>query len=444
MRLRVPGVGLARETARRRRMTRGLRDGCPDDVARALLGAVQAVPVPGAGPRSDAPRLLVLPKVGGTEDVIAALAGRADGRLRLAGLPRRETKVVYRALIGADHATLADRDYHIGDPAFADAKERYRTFLRPVMARLRDELGLVGVIGANVAYYAEREMAGACEDIGLPFLVLHKESIRSPRQREWFTRAYRERTGPFTGRAVAVYNRDERDSQVAGGVVGDATVVGAPRVDELHTARPARGALTPDAPIVLFAIDPGAGTWTPFDGELDTGAPRWEELARVTEDAFLSAARADPDRRFVIKAKVGHGERLLARLPAGLPGNVDVVTDGTATALLRAAAAIVAFNTTVVAEGLAAGVPVVGPRFAEAAEVGAEQWCYPVADAVTEVRDADTLPDVLLDAAAQGRTGGTRQLTAGAVDVLDRLVGNSDGAAAQRTWEWLERELTLG
>lgn len=441
MSLGARAVGRAREAERRRRMVRGLRDGRPDDVARALLRSTRDIPVPGVETKADAPGLLVLPKVGGTEDVVAALAGRGDTALRLTGLPRRETKAIYEALLGSEHAKLTKLDYRPHDEDLERAKDRYRTFLRPVMVRLRDELGLVGVISANVGYRAERELAGACEDIGLPFLVLHKESIRSPRQREWFTRAYRELTGAFTGRAVAVYNRDECDSQVTGGVVSEATVVGAPRVDELHAARLSRSGPTPDAPLVLFAIDPGAGTWTPFDGELDTGAPRWEGLARATEDAFLSAARANPGRRFVIKAKVGHGERLLARLPAGLPGNVDIVTDGTATALVRAAAAIVAFNTTVVAEGLAAGVPVISPRFAEAAEADAEQWCYPVADAVNEVRDADALPDALLDAAAQG---GGEELSSGTVDVLDRLVGNSDGAAAQRTWAWLQRELTLG
>jgi hypothetical protein len=193
---------------------------------------------------------------------------------------------------------------------------------------------------------------------------------------------------------------------------------------------------------VVFAVDPGAGTWTPFDGERETGAPRWEELARATEDAFLTAARAHPARPFVIKAKVGHGERLLARLPAGLPSNVTVLTDGTATALLEVAAAIVAFNSTVVAEGLAVGVPVVVPAFAEAAEPGAEAWCYPVGDAVRKVSDPAQLGAVLLAAAreATGR-GRNSELDAPAVEALDVLVGNSDGRAAERTWDWLRREL---
>ena len=412
----------------------------------ALSRGARDLPVVGGARSGRGRRLLVLDKVGGTEDVLAALAGRGPDAPTPAVLARREVKAIFRAFIGEDHGLLTDLDYRPGDPRLGALKRGYREFLVPVVRILHDELELAGIISANVTYFAERELAGACEEVGLPFLVLHKESIRSPRQRQLFTLAYRERTGPFTGRSVAVYNRGERDSQVEGGVVVDAEVVGAPRIDVLHEhRRTAARTLDQDSPLVLFAIDPGAGTWTPFDGERETGAPRWDELARATEDAFLSAARAAPGRRFVIKAKVGHGGRLLDRLPSGIPGNVTVVTDGTATDLLLEAAAIVGFNTTVVAEGLATGVPVIVPAFAEAAAPGAEAWCYPVGDAARRVTDPADLATVVLDAArgASGTVRG-RDLDASTAAVLDELVGNSDGRAADRTWAWLRRELELG
>ncbi len=443
--MRLPGVGRAREAIRVRRRDRGLRTSRPADVARAWIEAVRDVPVDGLDVGPDARRLLVLPKTGGTEDAVATLTGRGDVGLGLAALERSELKQAFRALIGPGHERLRDVDYRPGDPAFDDAKARYRDFLAPVMGQLRDELGLAGVLGANVTYYAERELAGACEDVGLPFLVLHKESIRSPRQREAFTRAYRERTGAFTGRAIATYNVAERDSQVVGGVVTEAAVVGCPRIDALHAWRTAHHDDTAAAgPIVLFAIDPGAGTWTPYDGETgqDAGAPRWERLARDTEAAFVDLARQHPAHPFVIKAKVGHGERLLGRLPGGLPDNVRVLTSGTATDLVRRAAVIVAFNTTVVAEGIAAGVPVVVPVFAEAAAPGAEDWIYPLGDAVNRITRPEDLATVVLaaQAARAGRRGRT-DLSLPAVETLDVLVGNSDGRAGERAWGWLSEHL---
>ena len=447
MSVRLPGAGRLREAARVRRRERGLTRGRPDDVADAWARAVHDLPVDGLAAAPDARRLLLLPKTGGTEDVVATLSGRGDVGLRLATLDRSEVKRAFRALVGDGHERLRDVDYRPGDPTFDAGKARYRDFLVPVIARLRDELDLAGIVSANVTYYAERELAAACEEAGLPFLVLHKESIRSPRQREAFTRAYRERTGEFSGRSVATYNIDERDSQVAGGVVPDATVVGCPRIDALHAWRRERAARaqdgTPQAggPVVLFAIDPGAGTWTPYDGEEDLGAPRWDRLARDTEHAFVELATRYPDHPFVIKAKVGHGERLVARLPGGLPSNVTVLTSGTGTDLIRRAAVMVAFNSTVVAEGIAAGVPVVMPDFAEAAEDGAAAWCYPVGDAVNRVGRPEDLATVVLAAQAAHRTP-RGELDGPAVATLDRLVGNSDGCASDRAWAWLSEAVS--
>lgn len=428
------------EGMRRRLRERGLATGRPDAVEDAFLRAIHPV-VRSRGPfdRRRLPTLLVLPKVGGTEDVIAATSGRPGPDVRLLGLPRAEVKAAFRALVGPGHERITDTDHRLEDALTLEGRDRYRRLLRPVLARLKEELGLVGVIGANFTYYAERDLAGACEDVDLPFLVLHKESIRSPRQREWFTRAYRERTGPFLGRAIAVYNRDERDSQVAAGAVDEATVVGAPRIDASHAVRRGRETAPQDGPVVLFAIDPRAGTWTPYDDLVETGAPRWDRLARATEDAFLAAARAQPARRFVIKAKVGHGAQLIARLPGGLPANVEVITDGTADALLRDAVVIVGFNTTVVAEGLAAGVPVVVPAFEEAAASDAGGWCYPVAESVHRVSDPRDLPGLLATLVGSS----SRDLTVPVIGTLDELVGNGDGQAASRTWGWIRRTTGL-
>jgi len=445
MRFVAPG-----EALRVRRRDRGLRRGHAADVAAAWRRAVRPLPVEGLTPGPGARRLLVLPKVGGSEDVVATLSGRGDVGLELVQLDRAEVKAAFRALIGPGHDRLTDLDYRPDDGSFDAAKAHTRGFLAEVMHRLRDELDLAGVIGANVTYYAERELAGACTDVELPFLVLHKESIRSPLQREAFTRAYRTRTGAFTGQAVAVYNASERASQVDAGIVADATVVGCPRVDALHAWRRARASgadadrIAGTGPVVLFAIDPRAGTWTPFDRDGDRtpmAAPRWERLAHETEAAFLDLARAHPQHPFVIKAKVGHGERLQARLPEGLPRNVRVVTDGTATDLVTRAAVAIAFNTTVVAEALAAGLPVVVPAFAEAAQPGSDAWLHPYGDAVHRVRAPEDLGAAVI--AAQ-RSGRSVELDDTSVRVLEELIGNADGQASDRAWAWLAGQLGGG
>ena len=398
------------------------------------------------GARQPSPKvrhLVVLHKAGSTDDVLAAAAGRGDDTVRISTLPRRPLRVLFKAVTGSTGATgITDADYRVGVAALDGPKQEYRDLLVRVLLHYRRFTGVDAITSANVRYRAERELAAACAQVGIAFVPLHKESISTRAQRTWITRGLRELSGPFTGRAVAVYNADERSGMVESGFVRDEdiAVVGCPRIDVLHRVRERRTQqqADPDSPVVLFSVDVRAGTWTPFDALLDTGAPRWERLAADVEAAFLAAAREDPDRPYVIKAKIGREDQQVTRLPADLPANVTVVTGGLATDLIERAAAVVGFNSTVLLEALAAGVPTVVPRFAEAADPAARDWTFDLDGAVRTVDAPEEIGVALRDAVAAGRS---RALTPAAVAALERYVGNADGRAGERAWAFLSAAL---
>ena len=428
-----------------------LRVGCRRRSATlvALAWALASRPIARGGAADGAQRLtggdlLVLEKAGGTEDVLAAVTGRLAPGQRVLALSRLDVRAVFKAITGPDVFTrLTDSDYRPDDPALADGKRRYREFLVRVLRRYRRLTGVTAITTANVRFRSERELAAACRTVGIAFAPLHKESISTPAQRTWITRGLAELAGPFGGHTIAVYNADERDGIVAAGFApADAVhVVGCPRIDVLHRAREhAVGGGSPaDAPVVLFAVDVRAGTWTPFDGRVATGAPRWERLAADVEAAFIDAAREDPDRPYVIKAKIGREDQQVARLPDDLPTNVEVVTGGLATDLIGRAAVVVGFNSTVLLEALAAGVPTIVPGFAEAGEADARDWMFDLDGAVHRVDDPDGLVAALHAAVAAGRS---RQLAPAAVAALDRYVGNADGRAGERAWAFLSAAMT--
>jgi hypothetical protein len=239
-----------------------------------------------------------------------------------------------------------------------------------------------------------------------------------------------------------VYNEDERTSLVRSGAVTSdrVVVVGCPRMDPLHQARlersdPSDGS---EGEVVLFSIDVNSGAWTPFDGRRVTGAPQWSELARLVDRAFIECARAMPGRDFVIKSKVGMEQQQVDRLPQDLPANVRVMTGGVGTRLLTTAGAVVAFNSTVLLEAIASGVPTLMPRFAEASTPGAERWIFDLEGAVTVVADPERLADAIDAALLEGPT---RELSPGAVVALERYVGNADGGAGARAWAFLLESL---
>jgi hypothetical protein len=391
---------------------------------------------PGPRPR----RIVLLPKAGGSEDVRDAASTALEGeRLEVCGLPRRHVREVFRAIVGSvTFPSLTDTDYRAMDRSVDADKLRYRRFLVRTLRSYARWNRVAGVVTANLSFRAERELAAACTEIGIAFVALHKESIRTSVQRTYFTRSYRELLGPFEGHSIGVYNADEHDSVVGSGMAPPERVhiVGCPRIDRLHRIREHRAGRRPadDAPIVLFSIDVHGGTWTPYDGIERTGAPTWEHLADLTDDAFVAAARSMPERPFVIKAKIGREGQQLERLPADLPPNLSVVSNGIGTALLERAAVVVGFNSTVLLEALAVGAPTIVPRYAEAAEAGSDGWRFDLSGAVIELDAPERMSDTIALALARGHDA---DLSVGAAAALRRYVGNADGRASERTWAML-------
>ena len=128
------------------------------------------------------------------------------------------------------------------------------------------------MISGNFSYATERELASAMQELGVPFIALHKENLKTPGRVEFFERIYSERRGPFTGRKILVYNKIERDLQIRAGVAEAAriAITGMPRLDRMHAWR--RGnASTVQCNHILFFVFSSA-----------TGMPR---VARKSGDA---------------------------------------------------------------------------------------------------------------------------------------------------------------
>jgi hypothetical protein len=385
-------------------------------------------------------RIVLLPKAGGSEDVRDAAATAPLGqRIEVCGLPRRHVREVFRIIVGrVTVPSLTDTDYRAGDRSGDADKLRYRRFLVRTLRTYTRWNRVAGFVTANVGFRAERELAAACTELGIGFVVLHKESIRTSSQRAYFTRSYRELLGPFGGHSIGVYNDDERDSVVESGMAPPERVhvVGCPRIDRLHHIRERRAGRRPedDAPVVLFAIDAHGGTWTPYDDSEATGAPTWERLAALTDEAFVVAARSMPERAFVIKTKIGRERQQLDRLPVDRPPNLTVVSQGIGTSLLERAAVVVGFNSTVLLEALAVGAPTLVPRYAEAADAGSEGWRFDLTGAVIELDAPERMPDAIAQALTNGYDA---TLSDGATAALERYVANADGRASERAWTLL-------
>ncbi|MFW5857401.1 MAG: hypothetical protein ACOCX4_05945 [Planctomycetota bacterium] len=451
-------LGHLRHAMRRRRLARAAHRRDPEAAARHFAAFVTPLPGSPTAPAAARHRILVLQKVGLNEDISAAFAGQTGVAL-LRG-PRHAVKALAHAFLPPH---LDDNNYVTTSPADDAAKAAYREFLCAFWPALQRHVRLDAAVSGNFCYYAERELAGALERLGTPFVVLHKENMKSPGRQAFFERVYRERRGPFHGRRILVYNEIERQTQIRAGVAAPdrIRVVGMPRLDRVHARRRAlAGQAAPPSgpgPVLFFSFAPKVGLpflprkRHPASGEryaetfADTRSDlSWQHLWETSHRAVLALARAHPSIPVHIKVKDSYRETGAIQALLGdagpLPANVRLVVGGDPLDLIFDAAVVCGFNSTALLEAVAAGKPVVTPAFAEAAAPDQRDYIVDLSAGVTVVDSPEALQERLATAARQPRTA-PLELPEPSRRLLEDWLGNADGLAGRRAAEAILSEI---
>jgi hypothetical protein len=411
-------------------------------------------------------RIVLLAKSGFIEDMDAAF--KDYPLVELIHLRREAIKSLSRVFLPRE---INDNNYAISGTD-SEPKTKYRAISRDVWKLLVARQRFNVVISGNWAYYSERELACALSEIDVPFLVCHKECLKTPSQVRAWIQVYANYRGPFGGRAMSVYNKTEKHTLVESGVCEpeQVVVVGCPRLDELHRLRIQGRKPNTRKTLLFFSFHPTAAAglpWIPMPvghqplERVDTlpipGDPKylnhwfgfdesgnlqpsvaWEELSKETHYAILNLAKKRPDIDVLIKVKMGthnhlHAELLLA---TDLPCNVKVIRGGGSLEYFQHADAICAFNSTACLEGIAAGIPVVTPRFGEAVLPEAQDCLIELGEAVTTAGSPEKLVDQILRVLDEEPAGKT-DLTPIQLDILDEYMGNPDGLAGKRFAEFV-------
>jgi len=388
--------------------------------------------------------LLYLPKPGFTEDVAWSFA--RDPRFNVFALGREAPKALLAPFFPAD---IDDNTYALAAAGREEARGRLRGLWRDVWSRAGRARAVDVVVTGNFGYYAEQEMAAALEELGTPFVALHKENLKTPGLVPVYADLYRDRRRPFSGSLIGTYNEIERQIEAESGIFPAERihVVGMPRLDAVHRWREASaGALSGGRPCVLF-MSFNEKTGSPYIGRKraegrerlapELEAVSWSRLVRECHVAMLRLAEANPDLDVVVKAK-NNAQSLdaLERMfggPVKLPANLRIVAGGDPMPLIAAADVLCSFNSTTVLEGLAADLPVVVPDFAEAAEPHLVPFVLDLGEGAIKARSAEAMARLLAEAArARSARARRRELDPAARASLRHWLGNDDGAAGRR------------
>ena len=400
-------------------------------------------------------KILLLSKRGLFED--AATAFEDDPRFETWYLDMVEIKP-FKAMVSAFlPPEIDDFNYLSDNPDIEAGKMCYRDFAKRVLRRLLNRTRFDAVLTASFSYYAEREVAAAFESLSVPFIALHKENFKTPGIFKFYEEVYRTRRGPFHGRRILVYNGIEKDLQVSAGIAPDdcVTVTGMPRLDRIHRWRQGQGqspgidspSPLPEQQVLFFSFGPKTGL-PRMARKLGFGVPggleqfgderdrlSWKHLAESYLRAAVRVARRMPDARVIVKAKpvpieVSEIQTMLVR-DGPLPDNLTLITTGDPMDLILGSAVVSGFSTTALLEVIAAGKPLVVPRYGEARDANLADFVVDIGDAAEQADSEDDLVERICRHVAL-QSAPMLDLGTPEIATLKRWAGNSDGNAGAR------------
>lgn len=395
-------------------------------------------------------RILVLPRKGLNDDLMSSLLEMES--IEVVTLPRRVVKAMAAAFLPGE---VDDNNYISASPAAQAAMANYRIFLTRFWQAFDPSGRIDAVVSGNFGYYAERELAGTLEALGVPFIALHKENSWSLGSQAFWRQVYQERRGRFSGRRILVYSAIERDLQVDAGVVDldRIEVVGMPRLDVVHRWREDNIGRIPTS-TVLFASFPSDVSMPVLKAPADNNGRRRGEpilaLAGITQHrgvtelctrahrAILDLAVHSPEINIIVKSKGRARDReSIPRLfgvekEADLPPNMQVMHGGSPLPFLAQAAVVGGLHSTLLLEALAAGRPVVIPWFAEVLDPVIRDYVFDLRPTVIHTSSPEEFAEVLRDLALAPRAVPER-LSPEVLKILREWLGNDDGKAGERT-----------
>jgi len=124
--------------------------------------------------------------------------------------------------------------YNPGDNKYLiEVQEQFRMFLRKFLASLYSRLKIDCVIGAAVHYKHDYDWGLVSDEIGVPYIVLHKENIYMPKAYELLEAKYRQ-FGKFKGSQIVVHSVLMKDFFIKSGYCNSDNIsaLGCLRMDE--------------------------------------------------------------------------------------------------------------------------------------------------------------------------------------------------------------------
>lgn len=308
-------------------------------------------------------RVLFLNKSVFIEDVLNGL--KPYGTFDLYMLDRNVIKAIVSYFFPY---SVLDNTYKSDDPQMIKAKQDVRDFLNDFLPVFLKLFPIDAMITGNIVYWAEQELAGVLDKLGVSFIACHKESVQAPGISQGLIEARQKGNDPFQGTMALVYNRKTYDQLVDYNMVPKdrIAIIGMPRLDRFHRSRLSLDGPTKQKQALVLHIS----LISQLKILLDESHPdKWEKISQKTYETLFNVANERKDFSFVIKYKPtdqNQIEDMMAHLSEDVPDNVRFTCGDDLLTLLEESSVVIGHNTTAIFESIAAGKTCLVPHFEEA------------------------------------------------------------------------------
>jgi hypothetical protein len=380
--------------------------------------------------------ILILPKSGGREDIHASFKEKINNCL-IFELPRAEIKNIYNFFIKSNKVT--NYRYYHDDDEILNQKKKYKDFLSKLLIYFKKFYKINLIINFNFTYKEEIELAKASRERNIKFLTIHKESQASDGKRLINEIVYKNSIRKYFGDCIAVYNEFEKTNILNSGIIKEKfiKVIGSPRVDfSFHIKKEKKN--SKKIHLIYFCIQTSVSLPI-YEGEFRTEGIfniqkfNWSNLAEETENVLINYKnKFFSDVEMIFKTKTGNDDQV-ERLKKIDTSNIKVIYNNTGHHLLKKADVIVAFNSTIIFEAIAADIPVIIPYFNLTVEQKKFVFNLSNVEDIYFMEKFEDLEKILRIIKNNKIKLKKRKIkTKNQKDILNKYVGNSDGKSGYR------------
>ena len=154
-----------------------------------------------------------------------------------------------------------------------------------------------------------------------------------------------------------------------------------------------------------------------------------ETKFKQVNEAFINLAFKNPSLKFVFKPKPGHEDVQMESLEGRLPPNLEISFVPNSHELLERASVVIGFNSTIVLEAVAAGIPTIVPYIFDKKQKSLTDYLHEVKNGVQIASNIQEFEELVIKNFHQPFRN---DLSEEQVLILENLLGNSDGDASTR------------